>query len=368
MILRSTVKQDEFTAYVSGLFDYPFDGTTEFTLPAVELPTAGLGLIVGPSGSGKTTLLRARGAVELPEWSTDKAIVSAFATPIEAVERLMAVGLNTIPAWFRPYSILSTGEQFRANLARQLVDDALIDEFTSVVDRQVACAASVALSRYVRQHGLTVTLASCHRDITDWLEPDWVYDTLDGTLRTSAVGRSLWQRPSIRLNIYEGPEARRLWPVFRPHHYLSGSLLSAARCFVALWGEQPIGFASAIAMPNGYVKNAWREHRTVILPDFQGLGLGVRLSDYVATVHTAEGKRYFSRTAHPRMGEYRNRSPLWRPTSKNRVARKDYDKPGRQGSFRAYFVNTSRVCYSHEYVGSATTAALILKTPLTTKD
>lgn len=346
-ILRSHVEPDEFTDRVAELFDYPFDGSTEFVVPSIELPREGLGLIVGPSGSGKSSLLRGLGKVTVPEWDSERAIVSHFDSPDDAVNRLMAVGLNSTPSWLRPYHVLSTGEQFRADLARVLNDGALVDEFTSVVDRQVALAASVALARYVREQDWSVTLASCHRDIAEWLEPDWIYDTLDGSL---VVGRHL-RRPPIELAIYEGREARALWPVFRSHHYLSEKLLPNARCFVAVWDGTLVGFAATIAMPNGAVKNAWREHRTVILPDYQGLGLGVRLSDYVARVHVREGKRYFSRTAHPRMGEYRNASPLWRATSKNRVRRTDFDIPGVQGKYNDYRVNTKRVAYSHEYIG-----------------
>lgn len=339
-VLTSRVTQDEFTAAASAAFDFTFDGTTTFEVPDVVVPDHGLGLIVGPSGSGKTSLL---GPDPMPTWNPEQAIVSQFEDPADAVSRLMAVGLNTVPAWLRPYHALSTGEKFRADLARAIRDGARIDEFTSVIDRTVARAASVALSRYVRRNEFTVTLASCHRDIVEWLAPDWVYDTLDGSL---TVGRSL--RPSIDIAIYEGDRAA--WPVFRPHHYLSASILASARVFTAYWDSVLIAFSSSIAMPNGNIKNAWRGHRTVVLPDFQGLGIGVRLSDYVASVHVGEGKRFFSRTAHPRMGEYREASPLWRPTSKNRRQRTDFTD-AYQGKFRNYFVKTDRVAWSHEYIG-----------------
>ena len=55
-----------------------------------------------------------------------------------------------------------------------------------------------------------------------------------------------------------------------------------------------------------------------MLPDFQGMGIGVRFSDTIAQIHLDQGHRYFSRTAHPRMGFYRETSELWKPTSKNK--------------------------------------------------
>ena len=92
----------------------------------------------------------------------------------------------------------------------------------------------------------------------------------------------------------------------------------------------------------------WREARTVILPDFQGLGLGTRLSDAVADIHIEKGVRYYSKTSHIRMGEYRQKSPLWRATATNLKDRSsdtyDYKK-------RMIPLETERICYSHEYIG-----------------
>jgi ABC-type ATPase with predicted acetyltransferase domain len=115
------------------------------------------------------------------EWSKHKSIASHFNTPDEALNRLMAVGLNSIPAWVKPHSVLSNGEQFRADLAMKIKDGAVIDEFTSVVDRNVAKASSVALSRFIKKNNIkNLVVSSCHRDVVDWLEPDWVIDTDNG--------------------------------------------------------------------------------------------------------------------------------------------------------------------------------------------
>ena len=109
-------------------------------------------------------------------------------------------------------------------------------------------------------------------------------------------------------------------------------------------------------MPSGTTKNAWRGHRTVVLPDFQGMGIGVRLSDSVGEIMLAEGKRYFSKTAHPRLGEYRNNSPKWKPTSKNMQDRKDYalmDWENKKFSKELMMKHIDRFCYSHEYIGES---------------
>ena len=99
-------------------------------------------------------------------------------------------------------------------------------------------------------------------------------------------------------------------------------------------------------MPSGTLKNAYRGHRTVVLPDYQGLGIGVRMGDAIGEIHLSEGKRYYSKTTHPRMGKYRNSSPLWRATKKNMKVR------GSAGLNKNLNWKPREVFgYSHEYIG-----------------
>lgn len=137
--------------------------------------------------------------------------------------------------------------------------------------------------------------------------------------------------------------------MFGNHHYLDANVNKAARFYIGIWDGVVVAFGAAITMPNGAVKNAWRGHRTVVLPDFQGMGIGVRFSNIIAEIHLKQGHRYFSRTAHPRMGEYREKSVLWKPTSKNKKLRTDvkHDK-----TYNNHFADNKRICYSHEYIGN----------------
>ena len=368
--MKSRVIPDEITKELSRSFDYEFTGETEFTPPtisALDRATSigeewSIGLIVGPSGSGKSTMLKEFGSEEQVEWAVDKAVCSHFEDSADAQERLSAVGFNTIPAWMRPFHLLSNGEQFRANLARRLKDGAVIDEFTSVVDRNVAKSCSLATRRYIDQKGLkNITFATCHYDIVEWLQPDWVFDTATGSVTT----RGSLQRPKISLEVV--PCNIKAWELFRNHHYLTGDINKGARCFLAIWNEVPVGFNAVIPFPSGSVRNAWRGHRTVILPDFQGMGIGVRLSDAIGEIMIAEGKRYFSKTAHPRLGEYREASSKWRPTAHNKQDRGDYDRlyegnhlPNPRSKKEKYSrelkeIHKNRVCYAHEYIGNEST-------------
>jgi hypothetical protein len=103
-----------------------------------------------------------------------------------------------------------------------------------------------------------------------------------------------------------------------------------------------------MTMPSGTLKNAWRGHRSVLLPDFQGMGIGVRFSEAIAQIHIDEGHRYFSRTAHPRLGMYREKSPLWKPTSKNQKLRVDITH---KNIYNNHYADNKRICFSHEYIG-----------------
>jgi ABC-type ATPase with predicted acetyltransferase domain len=182
--LISTVEKDDFIKASEKAFDCIFDGTSKFypwLVPSNMPKQFKIGVIVGSSGSGKSTLLKNFGQEELPEWDGTKSILSHFESPDDAINKLGAVGLNSIPSWYKSYHVLSNGEKFRADLARKLKSNAVIDEFTSVVDRNVAKAASVSLSRYVKNNDITnIVLSTCHRDILEWLEPDWVIDTDTG--------------------------------------------------------------------------------------------------------------------------------------------------------------------------------------------
>lgn len=184
--LISTVTRDEFIAASEIAFDCKFDGYSLFypwVIPKSIPSKFKIGVIVGSSGSGKSTLLKEFGIEEIPIWDSNKSIISHFETPEDGINKLSSVGLNSVPSWYKPYHVLSNGEKFRADLARKIRSNAVIDEYTSVVDRNVAKAASVSLSRYIKNNDIhNIVLSTCHRDILDWLEPDWVIDTDSGEL------------------------------------------------------------------------------------------------------------------------------------------------------------------------------------------
>src|SRR5207247_1429153 len=108
------------------------------------------------------------------------------------------VGFSSPPAWLRPFHVLSTGEQFRASLARLLAyapELVVMDEYTSVVDRTVAQIGSADLAKTVRSRGQRFVAVTCHEDVEAWLQPDWVYRAAT----TTFAWRCLQRRPAISL-------------------------------------------------------------------------------------------------------------------------------------------------------------------------
>jgi len=276
-----------------------------------------IGVIVGPSGSGKSTVARdiyGKNFVEGYRWDKKKSVVEQFGkTSIKEISQaLTAVGFSSPPSWIKPYHVLSGGERFRCDLARAMLANGSIvafDEFTSVVDRTVAKIGSAAVAKSIRKGRVNKKFVAvgCHYDILDWLEPDWVLDMATGQL---ARGR-LWQRPAIKLKIK--PAHRSVWNLFRRHHYLDTNLMGSATSFVAYWEGEPVAFCSWVnRMACKSRKGDMRGHRTVVLPDFQGVGIGNKVSEACASIWPAIGGRAFSVTSHPGMIHYRNQSKNWK--------------------------------------------------------
>ena len=378
--LHTEVEQDEITEKISNSFDYKFTGFVDTVISVPKFPTEfQIGLIVGSSGSGKSTLAKKFGEMATVHWDNNRSIASHFESFEDASSHFGAVGLNSIPTWLKPYSVLSTGEKFRADMARCLYDGAVIDEFTSVVNRECAVSCSNSISKYIRANGLNnIVFVSCHDDIIDYLQPDWIYDTDKQELTTR---RLLRQRPSFVLEVSQC--SKQVWSMFAKYHYLSSELNKSADCYIFSYNSLPVAFGAILPMPGRFgdgsdTRKCVSEHRIVVLPDYQGLGIGNRVSEYLAELYLSQGYRYFAKTANPRMGEHRNRSELWRPTCYNQklktkrttldtITENDISSMmgganrvsnggmGRCATVESAMLALVRLCYSHEYLGDENT-------------
>jgi GNAT superfamily N-acetyltransferase len=398
---------------VAGMFDVPLAKKLRERF-SVDVPPLDfdwhIGVIVGPSGSGKTTLARrlfGKQFIEHLQWPTDRAVIDCFdlispsadesrrdlKLSIQQITGLLtAVGFSSPPSWVKPYHVLSGGERFRCDLAKALSegfaqqssDDGehnigpspliAFDEFTSVVDRNVARIGSAAVAKGIRsgQIRCRFVAVTCHYDILEWLEPDWVIDMAtrefawcdvedevkggrgkaEGGIKndfafrfpnSAFARRRRLRRPPIELQLFRCRHAP--WRRFARHHYLSANLSKAARCFVAIWQGNPVSFCATLPVIGK--KKHWRISRIVTLPDYQGVGIGMRVVEAVADLHRAEGCRLNVTASHPSLIAHCRRSSKWRAVNLMKTGSKHSHRfvPGYRGS-------EGRAVVSFEYLGS----------------
>lgn len=317
---------NDFVSYraarVKSLFNAENGCNFDLSIDGVDLSGDwNIGAVVGPSGSGKTSIGRmifgADRIANLAEgWHDDRPIVDDIAADGDfntVTGTLAAVGLGDVPAWLRPFKVLSNGEQFRAGLARLICEkpqEVVIDEFTSVIDRQIARIGSQAFQKSWRREnppGRVVVLTP-HYDVLDWLQPDWVIDTGRKTFERGRPRR----RPPIELEIWKVDGS--YWRHFEPHYYLKLPRPIAAEYFV---GTVDGELACHMAVCPWFHNKGYRATRLVTMPEWQGAGVGTRFLDRVAQLHLdghgRKGKQlptYFH-TSHPQLCAALRRSRKW---------------------------------------------------------
>jgi len=198
--------------------------------------------------------------------------------------------------------------------------------------------------------------------------------------------KCMFNRPIVRL-YFEPASYKNFYPKFSIHHYMSQKIGVSSRCFMVwasfniskdnhnkdtnnyvryfdhrsqLWQQDPslhlVAFTSYISTPFGSTYGIkFREHRTVVLPQFQGIGIGSRISDSIGELllQTNSG-RFHTKTAHPRYGKYRNDSILWEPTDTNgrKTTRRDWQALNRHEPSKLIGQNLPKRFHSHVYCSS----------------
>lgn len=187
-IIKKTEPKETFrVSSVLNAFDLSIDKVCEKFKGNIQIEDKdwNVGLIVGSSGSGKSTIAKelfkdgyifeqnySESSVidDMPKEKSVKEITKAFTS----------VGFASPPSWLKPYSVLSNGEKMRCDLAKSILEEkeiVVFDEFTSVVNREVAKTGSFAIQKAIRKMNKKFIAVACHSDIIEWLEPDWIYNT-----------------------------------------------------------------------------------------------------------------------------------------------------------------------------------------------
>lgn len=187
-ITKETKPKETFrVSSVLNAFDLSIDKIKEHFEGNIDIEDKewNVGLIVGSSGTGKSTIAKelfpdnyifeqtySEGSVidDMPKDKSVKEITKAFTS----------VGFASPPSWLKPYSVLSNGEKMRCDLAKSILEEkeiVVFDEFTSVVNREVAKTGSFAIQKSIRKLNKKFVAVGCHSDIIEWLQPDWIYNT-----------------------------------------------------------------------------------------------------------------------------------------------------------------------------------------------
>jgi len=301
--------------------------THSFSVQA-DIETAwNVGLIVGASGSGKTTLAKEIFGEDCFSIEIDfnLPVIEQFPrewTYEQCQKALIGIGLTSVPCWIRPMRTLSNGQQHRAIAALSMAQDRdfVTDEWTSVVDRTVAKAMSVCLGKYARRTNRKVVAVSCHYDILEWLDPDWMIDCNKAEYIDRRLLRRGERTEKLEFEIRSLPDGKS-WRYFSQYHYLSSKLTRGLVRYFGLFHEgEQIGF-QAFANYTPQRKNRktlMHFNRTVIHPDYVGLGLGSKMIELTAWIMQMAGFEVWGKFSSAPVANALSKSSNWKLRSVTR--------------------------------------------------
>lgn len=107
---------------------------------------------------------------------------------------------------------------------------------------------------------------------------------------------------------------RNYWKFFKEHYYLDLPYPPAAEYFIGTVNDELVCHLAVAPM---FTAKAYRATRLVVMPEWQGAGVGTKFLEYVCEYH-AQGRGRKNRklptlfhTSHPQLIGYLNRSPNW---------------------------------------------------------
>ena len=325
IVRKSEPKKSFRVASIIGKFDLQSNAIEERFTGNIDISDKWqIGLIVGKSGTGKTTI--AKQLFEnayITNFEYDNETVLDDMPKNKSVDEITrafnSVGFSSPPSWLKPYSVLSNGEKMRCDLARAILSENelfVFDEFTSVVDRQVAQVGSFAMQKAIKKTDKKFIAVTCHFDVEDWLLPDWVFNT--DTMTFQSFEGQKKNKPDIKFEIFSCTD-KTIWKMFAKYHYLSHSHNNAASVYIATVNDAVAGFISILHFPHPKVKNMKKVHRLVILPDYQGIGIGGILLNSIADIYKKDNWRFNIVTSAPSLINSLKKSNSWITTRFSRT-------------------------------------------------
>lgn len=98
-------------------------------------------------------------------------------------------------------------------------------------------------------------------------------------------------------------------------------------------------------MPSGTVQNAWRASRTVVLPEFQGMGIGHKVSKFLFSMLKAKKKRIYTKLINPALVQARKNDSDFKYNG--------FKKSSPEGGALAGRKLRESFAHSFEYIGAA---------------
>jgi len=349
IVRNSRAKKTFRVASVMGRYDLTFTKIKESFVGSIPIEKQDwqIGVIYGRSGTGKSTIAKELfGDAVIDGFTyTKESVLDDFddKNSVEDITKaFVSVGFSSVPSWLKPYNVLSTGEKMRVDLARSLMSEqdlVVFDEYTSVVDRDIAKVGSLAVSKAIRRADKRFIAVTCHSDISDWLSPDWIFCTDNMSFEWT---RGRHRRPEIKIDVYR---CKGFWEHFKKYHYLKETIGNSSRRYVGFYGDKPVAFVSATIHPlsNGMRRYIIRIERVVVLPAYQGIGIGGRMLDAVCQMFYEAGERVSLVTSHYALNRHWQHSPDY-------VLRKKCRKKNHGGSAMNNSGSGNRIIASWEYV------------------
>lgn len=321
-----------------------------------------IGVIYGASGSGKTTLAKQLFGEDCFKTIMDEntPIINQFPKELsyeDCSSILNGIGLTSVVCWVRPVKTLSNGQRARAEAALLMTQSdaiTIIDEWTSVVDRTVAKAMSHCVQKFARRQKKQIILLSCHYDIIEWVKPDWLIDCNKQQFFLPESEDFFFQRrEQLEFTIRE--VGRGTWRYFSKYHYLSERLPGGKIYTFGLFhGDNQIGFqcfANYTPIRKGYAP-IFHSNRTVIHPDYAGLGMGIQVINLTSEYMKNEyGYKIMAKFSSVPVFKAMIKQKCWKFLGEKRLmgSMKTGQTLARQGGFREHGIKT----FHFEFTGFA---------------
>lgn len=115
--------------------------------------------------------------------------------------------------------------------------------------------------------------------------------------------------------------------------------------YVAYLNNEIVAMCAVLPLPSGTIANAWRIHRLVVLPDYQGLGIGIKFLEEICKIFTQNDLSIYIRTSHKKLYNHCNKNKNWVATNRNASVCPP------QTNLPSWKIIPDRLAYSYKYIG-----------------